>query len=233
MGRAAVTTQTHGACGPWKFIPSHEGDYQVLRSKHGAGMSTDAKWPGGQPSLLLSDLAFRTASRLNLWWLYNAFPFFKDQNIAIVFAHRSHTHIHTHTHTRTNTHTHTHLLRMVIANWWSGMYHMCKKQHSHLNRMDVVSEEKPHARFECWLKVAKRFKPGFDDNARSFKKRRGGSWVEPLPTVSKWKLNASKPWITGDHNNAGTPDWPSLVSPSMVSVFVAGDLPWFSCPLQR
>ena len=29
-----------------------------------------------------------------------------------------------------------------------------------------------------------------------------------------------RPWTTGDHNSAGTPDWPSLVSPSMVSVFV-------------
>ena len=59
-----------------------------------------------------------------------------------------------------------------------------------------------------------------DNSAENCTNRHGGSWVEPLLIVRKWKLNGCKPWTTGDHTNAGTPDWPSLVSPSVVSVFV-------------
>ena len=44
----------------------------------------------------------------------------------------------------------------------------------------------------------------------------GCHFVQKLRKKDKW----SRPWTTGDHNSAGTPDWPSLVSPSMVSVFV-------------
>ena len=51
-----------------------------------------------------------------------------------------------------------------------------------------------------------------------------GSGLSRMPFTSsdcRIEYIRSKPWTTGDRNNAGTPDWPSLVSPSMVvSVFV-------------
>ena len=50
-----------------------------------------------------------------------------------------------------------------------------------------------------------------------------GSVLSRMPFTSndcKIKYIGSKPPTTGNHNSAGTPDWPSLISPSMVSVFV-------------
>ena len=53
--------------------------------------------------------------------------------------------------------------------------------------------------------------------ARRLPKRHGGSWVEPLPIIRKWKLNGSRPWATGNHNNAGTPGWSPPASTIMHS----------------
>ena len=116
---------------------------------------------------------------------------------------------------------HTHLLRTIFANSDVECILHAKTLQLYLTGMGRWKDPR-NEREDTIAKINARWNKltDCDNSAAKCKKRLGGSWVEPLPIITLWKLDGSKPWTTGNHNNAGTPDWPSLVSPSVVSVFV-------------
>ena len=109
----------------------------------------------------------------------------------------------------------THLLRTIFANSGVECILRAKTLQLHLwgrwkdpRKIETVPSPCPVLDEVSWQIAT---------TARRLPKRHGGSWVEPLPIIRKWKLNGSRPWATGNHNNAGTPGWSPPASTIMHS----------------